>query len=301
MGDPQFYLGTHMPGWIGTVAAPLFVSHRRLAPRRSLPKALAGWALDSGGFSELSLFGGWRTTPWEYHEAVKRYDIEIGRLEWAAPQDWMCESEMITRTGLSVEEHQRRTVANFIELGQLWSNDETEGLNPEAPYMPVLQGQSVRDYIRCWDMYGEAGVDLGNYPLVGVGSVCRRQHSEEIHDVIAALRDRDEEIPLHGFGVKRAGLQRYGHLLASADSLSWSFNARRNPPLPGCTHASCSNCVRWALRWRRKIVGGGCAEHGETCDGPFTRSCFEHERRARRETRERAEAMELSETLAVSV
>jgi hypothetical protein len=31
---------------------------------KGLPRT--GWALDSGGFSELSLYGGWRTTPEEY-------------------------------------------------------------------------------------------------------------------------------------------------------------------------------------------------------------------------------------------
>ena len=63
---PVFYLGTHMDGWLAHVGVPLFVSHRRLARRKTLPKARSGWALDSGGYSELSLYGGWRTTPEEY-------------------------------------------------------------------------------------------------------------------------------------------------------------------------------------------------------------------------------------------
>jgi hypothetical protein len=37
-----------------------------LVRRKTLPKARTGWALDSGGFSELSLYGGWWTTPEEY-------------------------------------------------------------------------------------------------------------------------------------------------------------------------------------------------------------------------------------------
>ena len=60
--------------------------------------------------------------------------------------------------------------------------------------------------------------------------------------------------PLHGYGVKTRGLREYGNLLTTADSMAWSYNARRHPPLPGCTHRSCSNCLRWALRWRRNIV-----------------------------------------------
>lgn len=267
MGAPLLYLGSHMAGWLGAVMVPLFVSHRRLMHRKTLPRRPEGWqwALDSGGFSELSLFGGWRTTAAEYVAAVKRYDVEIGHLDWAASQDWMCESAVLARTGLTVEEHQRRTVANFVELERLWQCDDS--VNPEAPFMPTLQGQSVADYQRCWDMYGEAGVDLGNYPLVGVGSVCRRQHTDEIRDVLQSLVERDPGIPLHGYGVKVLGLRKYGDLLCSSDTMAWSLNARKHEPLAGCTHQTCSNCLRWALRWRRKIVGGGCAQHGEPCDG----------------------------------
>jgi hypothetical protein len=59
---------------------------------------------------------------------------------------------------------------------------------------------------------------------------------------------------MHGFGVKKVGLAKYGHGLASADSMAWSFRARRSPPLPGCTHKSCSNCVHFALRWRDELL-----------------------------------------------
>jgi hypothetical protein len=59
---------------------------------------------------------------------------------------------------------------------------------------------------------------------------------------------------LHGFGVKKTGLTRYGQALASADSMAWSFDARRRPPMSGCTHATCANCLPFALRWRGEVV-----------------------------------------------
>ena len=60
---------------------------------------------------------------------------------------------------------------------------------------------------------------------------------------------------LHGFGVKTGGLIRTGHLLASADSMAWSFAARHQPPLPGCEtrHRTCANCPRYATRWYTRI------------------------------------------------
>jgi hypothetical protein len=41
----------------------------------------------SGGFTELSSYGEWRTDPAEYVYWVDPYDSEIRMLNWAAPQD----------------------------------------------------------------------------------------------------------------------------------------------------------------------------------------------------------------------
>lgn len=112
----RFYLGTHRPRWLASLAVPLFVSRRTLAPLRRLPRARALWALDSGGFTELTIHGRWTVAPAEYACEVQRLGAEIGGLEWAAPQDWMCEPAVRERTGLSVEEHQRRTTRNLLEL-----------------------------------------------------------------------------------------------------------------------------------------------------------------------------------------
>lgn len=257
MTDAQlaFYLGTHMPNWLAFAEVPLFVSHRRLAGRRSLPRAATGWALDSGGFSELSLYGEWLSTPREYAAAVHRYDAEIGQLNWAAPQDWMCEPIMLARTGLSVAEHQRRTVDNLLQLRDLWTAAS------DAPFMPVLQGWALDDYLRCADLYEQAGVDLTAEPVVGIGSVCRRQSTDEIATIVAALHrhldpGHDAENNLHGFGVKTRGLHRYGHLLGSADSMAWSFDARRAAPLAGHEgdHKNCANCLPYALTWRERVI-----------------------------------------------
>jgi hypothetical protein len=74
-----FWLGTHRPNWLGLTDVPLFVSRRTLAPRRTFPRARGVWALDSGGFSELSLFGEWQTSPRQYVAEVRRFRDELGR------------------------------------------------------------------------------------------------------------------------------------------------------------------------------------------------------------------------------
>jgi hypothetical protein len=239
----RFYLGTHMTNWLPTFGERLFVSHRRLAKRKELPRAAVPWALDSGGFTELNLHGRWQTTPHEYVAAVRRYRDEVGLLEWAAPQDWMCEPIVRERTGYTVADHQRLTVHNLLDL---------RDLAPELPIVPVLQGWHRDDYLRHVDQYAAAGIDVTAEPLVGLGTVCRRQDTTEGYAIVSALASAG--INLHGFGVKLTGLARYGQLLASADSLAWSYNARRNPPLPECRHDHCASCPLWAAQWRAKVM-----------------------------------------------
>lgn len=239
----EFWLGTHETSWLGRTDVPLFISHRRLAQRRALPRALGRWALDSGGFSELSLYGEWRTTEAEYVEAVARYRAEIGPLAWAAPMDWMCEPHILDLTGLSVREHQERTIANYLRL------------RDQGPFIPVLQGWDIADYERCVGLYREAGVNLAAEPLVGLGSICRRQDTAEIGRVVTFLYDLG--LRLHGFGVKMGGYGLYARYLNSADSMAWSYRARRDFPLPGHTHKSCANCLEYALRWRKALLSRG--------------------------------------------
>jgi hypothetical protein len=235
-----FYLGSHETSWLEKLDVPLFISHRRLAKRRRLPLARCDWALDSGGFTELALHGAWHTSVSEYVEAVQRYGEEIGRLQWAAPMDWMCEPFMLETTGLSLEAHQEKTVANYLDL------------RGQGPFIPVLQGWTVTDYERCVDLYESAGVDLAAEPLVGVGSICRRQSTAEVAHIMRVLNDAG--IRTHGFGVKKQGISNYARLLSSADSMAWSYAARRRWPLPGCTHKHCTNCPRFALRWREEVL-----------------------------------------------
>jgi hypothetical protein len=256
----RFWLGTHQPGWLSR-APYLFVSRRRLFERVTLPEAAGPWALDSGGFTELALNGGWVTTEDEYVADVLRFQEEIGKLEWVAPMDWMCEPFVLSKTGGSVEVHQQMTVENFLRL-----RDRLGDL-----VIPVLQGWTQDQYHICWGMYEDAGVDLADEPLVGVGSVCRRQDTEEANRIFRSLG----ELRLHGFGVKVAGLEMFRDVLASSDSMAWSYEARRRGRrfdrqaplfewpqvmLCGSVHPqqhrakNCANCEAWALQWRDSVV-----------------------------------------------
>jgi hypothetical protein len=244
-----------LPHWLSCprfAAVPLFVARQRLASRRRLPRACGCWALDSGGFTELSLHHGWTISVVQYVEEVRRIRDEVGGLAWAAPMDWMCEPAILAGTGLSVGEHQERTVANLLEL---------RSRAPELPFIPVLQGWEVHDYLRCVELYERAGVDLRAEPTVGVGSVCRRQDASEGAAIMRSLAELG--LRLHGFGFKVHGLRACADAMVSADSLAWSYAARYHPPLPGhdrpgpgrrVGHGSCANCPDYALSWRLDVL-----------------------------------------------
>lgn len=258
----RFYLGTHHPHWLRTASVPLFVSRMALKRYKTLPRAAVPWALDSGGFTELQRNGCWTISAPDYAAEVRRYHAEIGSLEFAAPQDWMCEPDIINGkwhadparrfvgTKLSVVEHQRRTVENFLEL---------RALAPEIPWMPVLQGWGAGDYHRHVDDYYRAGVDLLALPRVGVGTICRRQETAMVGTLLHVLAA--DGLRLHAFGFKLRGLQACASDLVSADSTAWSRNARSNQPLPGHTHKNCANCIEWAMGWREDALAA--IERGE--------------------------------------
>lgn len=244
----NLFLGVHHPNWLATSDVPLFVSRCRLEGRKSFPRASAPWALDSGAFSELSLRGGWSISEWTYAALARRWKTEIGNMLWAAPMDWMCEPTIIKRTGLSVWEHQTRTIDSFVKLCMI-----DTGIH----FIPVLQGWRQEDYLRHIEMYRNRGVELERERLVGVGTICRRQGTNAIASLLSCLANTG--LKLHGFGVKLTGIRKGGQYLHSADSMAWSFEARRSSPLPGHTHKNCANCWEWARGWfdKARYQGSG--------------------------------------------
>lgn len=265
MTGQLFLLGTSQPAWLERAGVPLFLSDTRLRGRKTLPRAAAPCAFDSGGFSELQKHGIWTIPPAEYVARLYRYRDEIGQTLWFAPQDWMCEPAIINGgvfggqrfvgTHLSVVEHQRRTVDNYLHLRDLAS---------DLPIKPAVQGDTPDDYLRCVEMYDQAGIELTAEPLVLVGSVCRRQGTRDAGRILTALR-RAGLTRLHGLGFKTLGLLQFGHLLTSADSLAWSDVARKlRRPTPDCPGKirtpgtpvkNCANCLHYALTWRTRLLG----------------------------------------------
>lgn len=238
----EYFLGAHRPQWLEVSTQSLFVSHRTLQGRRTLPRARAPWALDSGGFSELSLYGQWKTTPQAYANAVRRYRDEIGQLVFASQQDWMCEPRVTVKTQRSVAQHQELTIDNYLELVRI---------APDVPWMPVVQGWTSYEYSDHIEMWRARGIDLATLPRVGVGSICRRDNPLILHRILSDVRAHGLQI--HAFGLKTEGLRRSGGHLASADSMAWSYAARRENRELGWQlqgrKTGRQNSLEFALEW----------------------------------------------------
>lgn len=234
---PVVWVGADVPAFAWGL--PLLVSYGRLRAARTLPVALAPWVIDSRAYTELAQHGEWTIDPARYVADLRRYRDEVGRLVWAAPQDWPASPALLDRTGLTEVEHQARTIASVVTL---------RAMAPDLPIIAVVTGTTVAGYLAHVAMYADAGIDLTTDPLVvGVGALVGRP-AREITAILTALHQAG--LRLHGFGVKGPVLAAVGGLLESIDSAAWSVAARREVgPCPHGTVAWEANCPVAARVW----------------------------------------------------
>lgn len=192
------------------------VSVNRIKNRRS-GFVVHDWIMDSGAFTQLNLHSGYTEPVSVYADQVKRWR-DNGNMLIAVAQDYMCEPFMLKKTGKTTADHQALTIDRYDQLIPL-----VDG----APIMPVLQGYDPSEYARHVADYGDRLVPRA---WVGVGSVCKRNGDPAaIKQVLYAIKDVRPDLRLHGFGVKLTSLRDpiVCSLLHSADSMAWSFAARR--------------------------------------------------------------------------
>ncbi len=212
----RFFVGLHQPADAVHVDAA-FVSINRLRTRKSNFR-VGDWIMDSGAFSTILTHGGYPEPPEVYAAQIKRWST-CGNLLAAVAQDYMCEAHMLAITGMTVADHQRLTIERYDALVAC----DTGGVY----VMPVLQGYAPADYVEHLRQYGDR---LSHGAWVGVGSVCKRNGDPAaIEAVLLAIKRERPDLRLHGFGVKTTALgsRLVRDLLHTADSMAWSFAARR--------------------------------------------------------------------------
>ncbi|MBO8160602.1 MAG: hypothetical protein H0Z24_03105 [Thermosipho sp. (in: Bacteria)] len=211
----MFFVGLHQPS-DAKYFTRSFISVNRLKNRKGDFK-VGEWILDSGAFSQIYNSGQHMPVE-EYAEQIHRW-AHCGRLLAAVSQDYMCEPFILEWTRMTVEEHQELTIERYMQLKKLVL---------DVDIMPVLQGYTPAECVRHIRMYGES---LRYGAWVGVGSVCKRNSNPmDVLDVLYAIKKAREDLRLHGFGLKITALKNFSirRLLFSADSMAWSYHARKN-------------------------------------------------------------------------
>lgn len=193
--------------------------------------------MDSGAFTEVVRHGGYRSGVEEYAGEIRRWALN-GNLLAAVAQDFMCETFVLAKTGNTVSDHQRMTIERYDALLRC----DTAGVY----IMPVLQGYAPQEYVAHLCAYGHR---ISEGAWVGVGSVCKRNgNARAIEDVLLAIKRERPDLQLHGFGVKTTALSSglVRRLLTTADSMAWSFAARRQ--------GRNANSWREAAAWGKRIA-----------------------------------------------
>lgn len=229
----KFFVGLHQPHQASHFERA-FISVNRLRARKG-PFPAKEWILDSGAFSTIHQHGGYPHPPEDYAGEIVRWRSN-GNLLAAVSQDYMCEPEILQITGLTVADHQRLTIERY---------DALLAADTGVYIMPVLQGYTPCEYVSHIKQYG-ARLTPGMW--VGVGSVCKRNGlPKRVLDVLIAIKTERPDLRLHGFGLKTTALANgtIRELLESADSMAWSFHARKNKQN--------ANCWRNAEKFRARI------------------------------------------------
>ncbi len=215
----RFFVGLHQPSNAHRFER-CCISVNRLITRKS-GFVCHDWIMDSGAFTSITKWGEHMLNPRGYAEEINRWSsgrARSGTMLAAVTQDYMCEEFALAKTGKTVQEHQAMTIDRY---------DQILSHGPTAYLMPVLQGFSPESYASHVRDYGSR---LRPSQWVGVGSVCRRNGDpKQIEDVLLAIHEVRQDIRLHGFGIKLTALRSplVSKLLWSADSMAWSFAARR--------------------------------------------------------------------------
>jgi hypothetical protein len=231
----HFYIGWHQIncGQSGTKHFPrcLISANRLLSRRSSFP--IKNWILDCAAYSRFVSHGQHLSID-TYVSLVKTWQ-DHGLLDAWVSQDWLCQSEILKVTNLSIEQHQQLTIERF---------DRLRAYQLQSYLMPVLQGVQPSDFACHLEDYGDR-LALGQW--VGVGSIAH-QSPQHIANILLQIKSIRPDLRLHGFGIKYRTLRHplIWDLLHSADSaaagLSSGSGSRKycdsNSPLQALAYAA---------------------------------------------------------------
>lgn len=167
--------------------------------------------LDSGGFTAAKRWGDYPWTAKQY-AAWARKTSANDRLDFVAVMDLACERG-VNRDVFAT--NQQRILASVVNAGRCREAD------PSLPWLPVVQGATVEDYLGCAELYRRDGWGLD---YAGLGTMCGRKASDAAR-VLCELSAMLPDTRWHVFGMS-LGVLRFDDarpLIRSWDSYAWNW------------------------------------------------------------------------------
>ena len=111
------------------------------------------------------------------------------------------------------EERIRNTVTNAVNC---YEADKT------LPWLPVIQGYTIEEYLSCIDQYDEAGL-VSDY--WAIGSICSRKGDpHKIRNIITKIKERlDSKLHAFGLGIPFLRDPQVFQAIYSSDSAAWNW------------------------------------------------------------------------------
>lgn len=169
--------------------------------------------VDSGGYSFFSRWGDYPFSLEKYLDLVY-YIKDKYPLFSVATLDYPCEPNINRDNLVSNQIRIEKTVSNAIKCFQADKN---------LPWLPVIQGYALDEYLSCIDLYKEVGI-TSNY--WAIGSICSRKGKPlELRKIITSIKEQHPNAKLHAFGLGIPFLRdpQIFQAIYSSDSSAWNW------------------------------------------------------------------------------
>lgn len=227
---PRFYFTTHprdavrkslLPGaYVLLVASAHWdAKNNRFKITRPPADHIAGFCIDSGGFTAARKWGKY---PWTYRQYVD-FIREMSRdvpVQFAAVMDYACIPSNGKKSEINIDRI-KATIQNEIALREL---------APDIPWLPILQGDNFEE--RSEDLELRRALNLLPTEYAGIGSLVGRGIQAAI-DTVQFYANELPGLKFHGFGIPIKALDDpvVFATTKSWDTYSWSWGrGKRNMP-----------------------------------------------------------------------